>query len=105
MATYKEPKWSFRFYRNFFTWKPLFLRNKELLWKDKFNSPRHELSPYVRVEWLWFGFIARQGDDDQHWEQWLWVHKYNDGDVEKAKNNWGWVDVETKKSTWKEYVN
>jgi hypothetical protein len=30
----------------------------------------------------------------------LWVHKYNDGDAEKAKQTWGWVDYETKESTW-----
>jgi hypothetical protein len=97
---YKKPKWSFQFYKTYqFEWKPIYRNLPELMWKDKFDSPRCEMEPYYRFEWLWFGFRAQQGDDDE-WCQWLWVHEYNDGDVEKAKQTWGWVDYETKESTW-----
>jgi hypothetical protein len=72
------------------------------MWKDKFNTPRCELSPSFRLEWLWFGIYGVWGDD-QYWEQWLWIHEYNDGNVEKAKETWGWVDWETKESTWIDY--
>ena len=100
MKTYKKPKWTFYLYKNYaFTWKPHYSHIRELLWKDKYDSPRCELEPYYRFEWLWWGFRAQQGDDDG-WEQWLWVHKYHDGDVEKAKETWGWIDYNTKKSTW-----
>jgi hypothetical protein len=69
------------------------------LWKDKFDSPRCEVPPYIRIEWLWFGFYAEQGNDEQ-WEQWLWVHIYHDGNVDRAKKEWEWIDGITKKSTW-----
>ncbi len=55
-----------------------------------------------RFEWLWFGVIAIQ-EDDQYWEQWLWVNYYYDGDEEKAKKNWGWVDIDTNESSWKDF--
>ena len=100
MTKYKKPKWTFQFYKPFyFEWKPIYRSLPELMWKDKFDSPRCELEPYYKFEWLWFGFRAQHGTDDE-WCQWLWVYEYNDGDVEKAKNNWGWIDYNTKKSTW-----
>ena len=101
MKKYPKPKWSFYFYKSCtFKWKPYYAHLRKVLWKDKFDSPRCELEPHYRFEWLWFGFRAQQGDD-QSWEQWLWVHKYCDGDVQKAKETWGWIDSETKQSTWK----
>lgn len=101
MKTYKKPKFNFWFYKTYFKWKPYTYLVKKLLWKDKFESPRVELEPQFRIEWLWFGFIAIRGCDNT-WEQWLWVHKYNDGDVEKAKDTWPWLDGTTKLSTWKD---
>jgi hypothetical protein len=99
-SDYKKPKWTFNFYKNYrFVLIPEKRIVKEVLWKDKFDSPRCEISPYIRIEWLWFGFYAVQGDDEQ-WEQWLWVHMYYDGDVDKAKKEWCWIDGQTKKTTW-----
>lgn len=100
---YKKPKWQRPyFYKTQFTWKPHFDYLKELLWKDKYDTPRVELEPFIRFEWLWFVIRIQQGDD-QSWEQWLWVHKYCDGDIEQAKSNWPWRDMITKESTWKDY--
>lgn len=73
-----------------------------LRWKDKYDSPRCEAPPHVEFRWLWFVIGWIKGSDN-FWEQWLWVHKYNDGDIEKAEETWGWVDHDTKKSTWKHY--
>ena len=99
-SNYKKPKWTFQFYKNYkFVLFPKTDKLKHLKWKDKFNSPRCEKPPFIEIQWLWFGFYAIQGDDNQ-WEQWLWVHFYNDGDVDEAKKNWEWFDLETKKSTW-----
>ena len=49
--------------------------------------------------WLCFEIYGVWGDDGW-WERWLWIHKYNDGDYDKAAETWGWVDVETGESTW-----
>jgi hypothetical protein len=101
MINYKKPKISFNFYRTYFSWKPHFTYNRTLIWKDKFNSPRCELEPFIRFEFLIFGFLIIQGDYTS-WEQWLWVHKYNGGDVDQAKETWPWRNVKTKLSTWKD---
>lgn len=37
-----------------------------------------------------------------YWEQWLWIYTYCDGDIDKARETWGWIDFETNKSTWNE---
>ena len=98
----KRPEFTLQSYVNYkFLWIPFFIRRK-LMWKDKFNSPRCEREPYFKLEWLWFGVYGVWGDDD-YWEQWLWVYKYCGGDEEKAKETWGWVDFETKESTWIDY--
>ncbi|MFA5207451.1 MAG: hypothetical protein WC428_02225 [Candidatus Paceibacterota bacterium] len=97
----KKAKWVFQFYKSYcFKLIPNFRKNK-LLWKDKFESPRCELIPQFRFEWLWFGFYGAQGNDE-YWEQWLWLYKYCNGNIEKAKETWGWTDYYTKKSTWNE---
>jgi hypothetical protein len=80
---------------------PFFKKNK-LLWKDKFETPRCELIPQYRLEWLWFGLNCSWGNED-YWEQWLWIHEYNNGDEEKAKSTWPWIDYETKQNTWINY--
>ena len=100
MKKYPKPKFTFYFYKTYFKWKPYTRLVKELLWKDKYESPRVELEPQFRIEWLWFGFTIIRGCDSS-WEQWLWVYKYNDGDKQKAKDTWPWINSETKQSTWK----
>lgn len=101
-STYKKPKWTLNFYKNYrFVLIPQTDVLKQLRWKDKFNTPRCEEPPFIKIEWLWFVFHAVQGNDQQ-WEQWLWVHFYNDGDIEQAKKKWEWCDIETKQSTWED---
>lgn len=73
-----------------------------LRWKDKFGTPRCESVPYLEIEFLWWVFRWSRGDD-QFWEQKLWIDIWHAGDEEKAKKDWGWVDMETKKSTWIDY--
>lgn len=98
----RKPRWKYTWYKNYrFLWIPGFRKN-ELLWKDKFESPRCELPPQYKIEWLWFGFHAIC-EEDEYWEQWLWIHKYNNGDILKAKETWGWIDMNTKKSSWKDF--
>jgi hypothetical protein len=98
----KKAKFRLTFFTNFrFVWIPYFIK-QELLWKDKFHDPRCEREPYFRFEWLFWGIYGVWGDD-QYWEQWLWVNKYYDGNYQKAKESWGWVDSDTKQSTWIDY--
>ncbi len=98
----KKAEFRLQFYKNYkFNWIPYFLRMK-LVWKDKFDSPRCEIVPFFRIEWMWFGVRGTWGDD-QYWEQWLWIYKYHNGNYEEAKQDWGWVDMTTRKSTWIDY--
>lgn len=105
---YKKPKWKFVYnYKIQFDWKPFLQVEKELLWKDKYDTPRVELNPFVRFEWLGVGILFQQGTD-QEWEQWLWVHKYNNGDEQQAVSTWPWTEgfgPEKGASTWKDYNN
>jgi hypothetical protein len=76
----------------------------ELFWKDKFDSPRHEFNPSFQIllfNWqfcIWW--CAPDGDDDKYYEMILWYLLYSDKDINKAKETWGWVNYDTKKSTW-----
>jgi len=98
----KKAKFSLQFYVSYrFLWFPQFTKTK-LRWKDKFETPRHEMSPSFKFEWLWFGIYGSWGDEE-YWEQWLWFKYYSDEDYKKAKATWPWIDSETKKSTWINY--
>ncbi len=93
---------TYSFYKSYkFRWLPYFIKGR-LMWKDKFGSPRCEKEPHFEIEWLWFGVYGIWGSD-QYWEQWLWLNKYCEGDMSKAKATWGWIDSDTKKSTWEDY--
>lgn len=88
---------------------PIKVRKVELGWKDKFNSPRHEWSPQFHVYLFGLQFSifwgAPDGDDDKYYEMILWYLHYADKDIVKAEKTWGWVDFETRASTWrKSYV-
>lgn len=101
MKGFRKPKVNCNVYLAWeFRWLPYIMSNK-LRWKDKWNTPRCELEPSFRLEWLWFGINCWLGDDD-YWEQWLWIKYYSDGDVQKAKDTWDWIDSDTKQSTWKD---
>lgn len=88
----KKPKWNIykRLLSNsLFSWKLYHYIQKELLWKDKYNSPRIELLPKYIFRWLWFEIEIVQGND-QDFEWYLWVTKYSDNDINKAIETWPW---------------
>ena len=89
-----KPKWSFHFHLDFefIHFKPVLVYQKELLWKDKFNTPRIELIPRFEFSWLGINFYGYQGDDNE-WEWWVWLHKYNSGDLSVALSSWPWKPV------------
>lgn len=72
-----------------FCWLPKKYYVKKLLWKDKYDTPRVEILPQLLASWLCFQLDIIRGTDDD-WEWWLWVMKYNDGDIDKAIETWPW---------------
>lgn len=97
----RKPRLHIVSYRNYkFRILPFFLKRK-LMWKDKFGTPRCEREPYFTFEWLWF-VISGVWEDDDYWEQKLWISVYNDMNYEKAKSTWPWTTMDDV-STWKDY--
>jgi len=79
-------------------------------WKDKYGSPRFEWNPalYFHLFNLQFCifFIPPINDIDLYWEMYLWYDKYCNRFLGKAKETWGWMDYDTKMSTWNDnYLN
>jgi len=88
----KKPKWDFtiHFYKGF-EWKPNFhyYIDEFPIWKDKYNTPRVEILPYISLAWLNFWIYIRKGSEVD-WEWYLWVKHYNSEDLEQAKNTYPW---------------
>lgn len=73
------------------------------------NSPRYEWSPAFKIYFFGLQFcifyVAPQieGEErcqDLYWEMILWYLHYCDKDIKKAQESWGWVNYDTKQSTW-----
>ncbi len=84
---------------------PIKFKKLKLGWKDKYDTPRFEWSPAFYIyffRWQFCIFWTSPTDDrtDQYYEQILWCKHYCDGDIEKARDTWPWVDSKTKISTW-----
>jgi hypothetical protein len=91
---FKKPLWRWWL----FTFTLLKVEYWGLSWKDKDNSPRCERYPKLYITILNTKFAIFFGDDE-YWEKWLWIHKYNDGDKVKAKETWPWKTIGGE-STW-----
>lgn len=92
---------------------PIAINTSELGWKDKFDTPRFEWNPSFQIFFFWWQFcifrvapVGKKGySESLYWEMILWYLYYADEDLDKAEETWGWIDYETKKSTWKkEYL-
>ena len=94
----KKPKLKLYLWRNYWRWIPFF-KWTPLMWKDKWGSPRCELTPQLRFEWLWFCILLERGCD-QYWEQRLWIEVWHNGDRETAKAKWPWTSGTDHTSTW-----
>lgn len=88
---------------------PIKISKVELGWKDKFNSPRFEWSPQFHIYAFGLQFCIfwnAPGDDvdkydvDKYYEMILHYLYYSDKDIKKAESTWGWINSETKQSTW-----
>lgn len=88
---------------------PISFKSTGLGWKDKWESPRFEWCPSYMIFFFRWQFCifwnAPDGKDDKYYEMILRYLKYANKDIKKAEEDWGWVDYDTKKSTWnKDYL-
>ena len=83
---------------------PIMISKTELGYKDKFNSPRFEWNPSFQIYFFKWQFSIfwkpPVKNEDLFWEMVLWYNYYSDKDINKAKETWGWIDYNTKQSTW-----
>lgn len=95
--------------------KKILIRCCNVMWKDKYDSPRYENPPYIWIHLFgfnliwWWGIKSSLLDTEDYWEQALWYLYYysNDSygrldhpDINKAKESWPWQNYDTKESTW-----
>ena len=85
---------------------PFAIYDGRLGWKDKYNMPRFEWEATFQIWFFHWQFVihwtAPTKDKDLYWEMILWYLLYSDEDLEKARDSWGWVNYDTKESTWDE---
>jgi hypothetical protein len=84
---------------------PFYIHNQELIWKEKYGTPRLEYVPSFHITFFRLQFVIFWGmgtNEDKYYEMILWYLFYSDKDIEKAKNTWPWIDYKTKKSSWVE---
>lgn len=85
---------------------------RDVQWKDKWDTPRHEESPFISIalfnkfffNWSWGlpeEIEEHWIDIDDYWEQGLWWLHYCDKDINKARETWPWKG-ENDVSTWKD---
>tara|TARA_R110000868_G_scaffold258466_1_gene515978 strand:+ start:134 stop:685 length:552 start_codon:yes stop_codon:yes gene_type:complete len=95
--------WVFKLFGNYY-WlevgSPISIRNVDLGWKDKYETPRHEWDPQFHIYFFGLQFSCWQGMGVRYWEQVLWFLKYSDKDIKKAEETWPWGDGKTKLTTW-----
>ena len=86
---------------------------RDVQWKDKYNTPRYEESPFISISlfdkfvfnWTWElpkEIEEHWIDIDDYWEQGLWWLYYSNKDIDKARETWPWTGGENDISTWKD---
>lgn len=107
-----RPKLKFGRHRWYFWQGKIFgIYLHDLEWKDKYNTPRCEEEPIIGISIFNFWFTItwklplHLGGDyvDNYWEQAVWYLYYNKKNLIKAKERWPWANMETGKSSWKDY--
>ena len=91
------------------------LRVQDVMWKDKFDTPRFEECPFIRISlfnkfcFLWYWTFENQMEDNDYWEQALWyLYYYNTTscgrlskpDIQAAIESWPWENWDTEESSW-----
>ena len=89
------PKWKFRFeIHKTFYWRPYWIFRTHLMWKEKWGTPRVEMEPKIQLDWFWF--LIEIYKDETECEWWLWLHKFNKGNLREALSSWSWRPVKSK---------
>lgn len=85
---------------------PIQIMFRDVMWKDKNDSPQYEVCPYIWIHlyklnliWYWLP-PADYKEVEDFWEQVLWYLYYSNKNINKAKETWPWRDYITKESTW-----
>lgn len=114
--TYNKIKDYFRFIKPRFqvNWyksnkaKILEINSFDLMWKDKWNSPRHEFNPRIFISFfnrlhIYIEFTL--GDDSMsdmvYWEAALWWLYYNKPLTKAIKYSSGWSDYDEETNSYK----
>ena len=115
-------KWHFTFTRNYSPFmynchygKLLSITIRDVEWKDKYQTPRHEENPFISIgifnkfffNWEYrLPFANHWMYDDDYWEQALWyLYYYKEYNckipfINEAIKYWPYTDYETGKSSW-----
>lgn len=89
------------------------IESSDVLWKDKYDTPRFEEHPYIHIKLFNYSFVIFWKPEyidrvDDYWEQALWYLYYYSNisygcldapNIDKAKESWPWTDMNNK-STW-----
>lgn len=88
--------------------KILEVNSFDLMWKDKWNSPRHEFNPRILISifnYLHIRIDFTIGEDSMHdmvyWEAALWWLYYNKPLHKAFKYSSGWSDYDEKTNSYK----
>lgn len=112
---FKKPFW--RIYigpyhgGTYFHFESFFLSymTQDLLWKDKYETPRFEYHPRIDIVLFKFHHIhihlesprtLVNVDDDDYYEQMIWFLDYCNSDIKKAKETWPYKKYSYEESTW-----
>lgn len=110
VSFFNKPNWDYKFNVSNGILKklPYFDKSYSLNiphWKEKFDTPRCELVPFIRVMWLWFDLYIYRGSDE-YWERYLWIHYFNNGNELQAIKTWSWIDGNDEtKDTFNDWFN
>jgi len=92
---------------------------RDVQWKDKWYTPRHEENPFISIalfkkfffNWEWRLNKEFSWDNDNYWEQALWYlyyasynkekKGYDELDINRAKETYPWTDMNNK-SIWED---
>jgi len=86
---------------------PIHIMSQDIMWKDKYDSPRYECCPFIWIHLfglniIWYWTLDNILDEMDYWEQALWYLYYyrnisygrlDQPDIVKAKESWPWEDM------------
>ena len=93
----------------------ILIRCCDVMWKDKYDTPRYEGPPYIWIHLFglnlifYWVLVNPELENDDYWEQALWYLYYyktysqellDKPNIEEAKESWPWQNYDTKESTW-----